>query len=432
MLKLKSRELVASAYESVLLPKGSTQSERKGRAAKFCKKLGAAIMEGVESRKSRAEMPIDTSKVDWNFIARAGLGEAQYNRIVHQHAGLGPRVSMEATTFDEHWGPLAGQIVFAEIAQQMQEQASVAMDIVTSRFSPFRTEKIPGFGAIDSSQDLTRQKGEQFKEVGFTKEFIQTPETVEYGAIVRLHIRDMMFNRVGGENAIEQFINGAGKTVADTFTDQVYKGGPLGLTNYNYNNQVPGTGLAPYSVAAAGTGFQYWGPNQIVGNPLVDSPSIRNAQALLSQQVGNKNPRALNAMIDNILTSKTQGQIARTIIGQREERQLNGGNTRISTGNGLLNPAPGEYYDDQVGLLAFQNGVATTRQNGAEMWWGGEFKKAWKYLFNYDMQSVSLSGRDTQAYLDSGIVSQVRFSKMGTFSWDMHGVQRVVRCFNAV
>lgn len=405
---------------------------RQGSRANVTRQLieiGNILQKQASAGLSGDQMIIDPEQFSIESLLPVAMGESEYNAFIVNNVnaiqtGRGlQRFSLESTSFAEV-GTLAGQIVFSRIVAQNERAQSRARELVTMENSEFLSEIIPQFGQVNvEDTDTSRKKGERFVEIGMTKNYTFTGEADEQGAIIKLQLRDLIFNRVGGRNMIEEQAKEALKIVQNKMDDKIYDL-PAGLVNYYYNTKDVASGIAPFRTGAP-SGAAYWQPNQNNNNPLTSLAAVQTAQTLLSAQNDKNSGRSLNVMTDAIFTSMSQGQVANRFL-DADLRDTVGGQQAVNDGPRLLK-RPDLIVDEQFVNHLQNNGVTTTLANAQNIWLTGDFKRAWRYRRVYEMKSIIMSGENTQAYLDSGVIWQGRVSEFGNAYWDMHGPQYVAR-----
>lgn len=413
---------------------GGDPRRAKYEAAKWI--ANTIALEVLVEKKARKDLTIDPRDIDFHDLAKVFMAaEAwaavannrgdDYSRALHMESG-------DPIRLGDFFGPLGGQIIFSEIALSMQEEDDISAQLVTERASRFRFERIPWFQEFKDEQPNTRESGEAFKEIGFGREFIETPLTEEFGRLITVEERDIFFERLsqnGGMGVMDK-ARQVGKVIAWEKQDKILKGGPLGLVNYNWSRALPGAGLAPY-VTGAPTPPADW-TNQLPGNPLVDKNSLQVLQDLLDAMVDPVSGRAVETDGVNLLTSKANRYNAQHIVNAIETREVRpSGIETLTRGNGL-NVTPSLHHSQQVARLAASTGVSTSLANAAGMYWYGNFKEAWGWLSNWGMQVVSYGGTNTEQYVSRGVILKVRAGMMGGFHWRANGPRKVTRSYNVL
>lgn len=286
-------------------------------------------------------------------------------------AGKGVQL-LEAGVDTSNFANITGQIVFSSVMDAWNLPAFIADQCCTTVPTGFSGEKIPGMGQIGDEAEIVNES-EPYPMVGFSEEWVETPATTKRGFIVPVTKEAVFFDRTGiltqrASDVTTWLRVSKEKRVLDTV---------LGITTSYKRNGV--AGIATYGDSS---GTHDW-DNLAASNALVDWTDIENAELLFDGMTDPSTGEPLIVMPDTLIVPSALKWQADRILSAVEIRYGDGASNTTQTigGNPLTR--------NRGNLRVLSNAFVKARTSSASTWFYGQPAKAFYYMENWPIQSLT-------------------------------------------
>lgn len=264
---------------------------------------------------------------------------------------------------------IMGQITYSMVMQEYAKPVYLAEMLTTNQPTQFNGEKIPGMGEIgDAAEEIA--EGKPYPTVGFAEQFIETPVTTKRGFIVPVTKEAVFFDRINmvlqrASKVSEWVMVNKEKRVLDLV---------LGIVNnYRYNE-------VDYDTYGAASGSRDW-TNVKTSNPLTDWTSIEASELIFDAIEDPTTGEPVNVGVPQLIVPSALKHTARRITRATNinhvDNQANASTIRTESANPL----------DPYTCLSSQ--YIKKRSGSATTWWHGDFQRAFAYMENWPITSVS-------------------------------------------
>jgi len=301
---------------------------------------------------------------------------------------------VDSTAFAE----ITGRVVTTRMIDEYELAIGPANELVTTEPNITNDlERKPGFAGLgDVAEPI--QEGLPYPRVGFGEDYQDMPRGHKYGLIVPITREAVFFDRTG------QVLERAGKVgevLGYRKAREIYQM-VLGITS-NYNWQ--GTAYDTYYPGAAGNPW-----TNIHSQNLVDWTNIDIAEQLFQGMTdpNTSQPISIGGRQIGVMPAAYANAL----------RILNAMDVRHTTAGGVVTVSPNpksarSYTLIDMGVLCRAE-AAATHDFGTpnELWWLGDFKKAFSYRENWPIQTLR-APPNAQDEWDRDIVAQFKGTERG-------------------
>lgn len=275
-----------------------------------------------------------------------------------------------------------GQIIFSTVKEGYNNPQFLWPELSTSQQTPFPYgEIIPGVGAVGDKME-TVGEGEQYPIAGPNEEYLKIPPTVKKGVITAVTREAVVFDLTGrilaeAANLGYSFGVQLEKRVMDVATGAV--------NNYSRNGVATNTFLPSGAYINSGA------------NTFTDWTSVQTAELLFDAMTdpNTGEPITLNAAV--LLVPSALKRVANHVIQaseiQRVDNQANAVTYRTTSPN-VLNQG----FYGQPAYRVLSNAYVKARTGSASTWFFGDFKRAIKRFYNWDMEITQATDNDTMRF----------------------------------
>ncbi|MBR4833997.1 MAG: hypothetical protein IKU86_06675 [Thermoguttaceae bacterium] len=292
---------------------------------------------------------------------------------------------------------IAGQLIYSRILEAYQSEVFCLSKLISTIPTRLNGEKIPGFSSI-ADEAVEIEPGSAYPNVGFSEDYIETPETTKRGLIVPVTREAVFFDRThvvlarAGEVGETLALNKE-KRVADMI---------LGVSNlYQWN----GTSYSTYYAAGSSSPWV----NLLSGNPLETVENVDAAENVLASALDPNTGEPILSEATAALVSPAKRRIANVL--------LRGSNLRCADGTLSSIPNPFEKLAVVSSRIARRQLAKANASASAETldnyWFYGDFKKAFAYMENWPI-TVSVSSAGSEADFSQDVVARFKASERGT------------------
>lgn len=294
---------------------------------------------------------------------------------------------------------ITGQLIFNEMMIGYEKPEFVFSRVIPTKSTKFNGEKIPGltnFGKNDD--DLIVRESMPVQTVGFSEDYITTPETKKRALAVAITKEAIFFDLTG--RIIEQ-ANEVGYQIGFVKERRLAKV-VTGITN---NHVWRGTSYSTYQSSTP------W-VNLLGSTELIDWTDIEAAELLFADMVDPDNGQPILIDPKHLVVMPFKRHTARQILNATEVRKNDGAsNTPVTVGANPLAPNAYEVLSSKVAYKALQDsGVSAS--DAKDYWYFGDLSKAFAYMENWPITVVQAPA-NTQAEFDRDIMFQVKASERG-------------------
>ena len=291
---------------------------------------------------------------------------------------------------------ITGQIIYSKILEAYDLEAFVMSKLVETIPTQFDGEKIPVSGFLENfGREI--HPGMPYPNIGFSEEYVETPQTKKYGLIVPITREAIFFDRT---HLILSRAAEVGETLALGKEKRILDA-VLGVTNtFKWKGKAYNTycSLAtdPYV-------------NAITSNPLTDWDSLEKAENLFANMLDPSTKEPILVEPDTVLVMPQKRGIAHRLFCASEVSYSTSGTTLSES------PNPFARYKVASSRLAYKrlldSGVTAT--NAAGHWYLGNFRKAFAYMENWPI-TVTQSPLGSEVDFTQDIVVRFKASERGT------------------
>ncbi len=263
-----------------------------------------------------------------------------------------------------------------------------------------RTEKF--IGLVESGDtDVVRKPTERHARVNLAERYQETPETQNRGLAIEVSREAALFDET---NLVLQYAEG----VADRLRLRKEKAlidQALGITNnYSY-------GGTTYNTYVASDGL--W-VNVKASNPLADWRDVDEALQLFVDMTDPENGEPIVITARQILAMPQKAMTIEYLLNATETRHSTNSAVDLQVGP---NPLKGRVEVLPTSPWVYRratdtDGLALTADNAANLWFLGDFQKAFAYMENFPLTIVRAAPSDYEM-ADRGLVAAIFIDEMG-------------------
>jgi hypothetical protein len=329
-------------------------------------------------------------------IAEVTLGDARVREMDPRHGGgvslMEAGEGVDVTAFSN----ITGQMVQSKIMDAYQQEAFALSKLVDTIPTRFDGEKIPGIGRV--SDDVAEVRpGMPYPSLGFTEDYIETPQTTKRGFIVPVTREAIFFDRT---HLVLQRAAEVGEVLGlnkeKRLVDLL-----IGTTN---NYKWKGTAYDTYyTVGDAGP----WANS--FTEELVDWTDVDAAEQLFADILDPNPGEPVLVQATTVLVMPAYRHAAHRVFNAAEITYTAGSaETATTAANPLGN------YRVAESRLAYRRVIASGEAAAdAKKWWFiGDFKKAFAYMENWPI-TVTQSPANSEADFNQDIVVRFKASERG-------------------
>lgn len=291
---------------------------------------------------------------------------------------------------------ITGEIIGAAMLGAYQSEAFVASTMVRTIPTRLSGEKLPGASKV--SDDITEvEPGMPYPSLGFSEEYIETPETTKRGLIVPVTREAIFFDRT---HLVLQRATEVGEILGlnkeKRILDLI-----LGVTN-NYKR-----GGTSYNTYYASGDSGPW-VNKLTSE-LVDWTDVDEAEQLLADMVDPSTGEPILLGGTTVLVMPAYRHAAHRVFNATEiEYTGSGAASTTSAANPLGN------YTVSESRLAYRRLIASgvAAADAKKYWVIGDFRKAFAYMENWPI-TVTRSPAGSEAEFNQDIIVRYKASERG-------------------
>ena len=279
---------------------------------------------------------------------------------------------------------ITGQVIYSKVLDSFNDPGFLHPRVVTNTPTQFNGEKIPGIGRIGDEAEAIAE-GDVYPTVGFSEEYIETPETTKRGFIVPVTREAVFFDRTGLvlQRAAEVAF-WLGQNKEKRVLDVV-----LGVTN-NYKRN--GTAMDTYIDGGA----DY--DNVQASNALADWTDVETAELLFDAMTDPNTGEPIAVVPNTIIVPTALKHTARRIVNATE---VHHGSDPVTLSVNTL--------DD---YLILTSPLVKQRTGSASTWFIGDPKRAFAYMENWPITVVAAAD-NSEAEFTQDIVARYKVSERG-------------------
>ncbi|MCL2304788.1 MAG: hypothetical protein FWC43_05535 [Planctomycetaceae bacterium] len=292
---------------------------------------------------------------------------------------------------------VTSQIIYNKILESYNREAFALSKLVETISTRLDGEKIPGTtGIADTARSI--HPGMPYPNVGFSEDYVETPNTRKHGLIVPVTKEAIFFDRT---HLILSRAAEVGEVLAINKEKRILDV-VLGITNtFKWKGNA-------YNTYCTGTNDPYI--NAVASNPLVGWESLEKAENLFANMLDPMTKDPILVEPDAVLVMPQKRGIAHRLFHASEVSYSASGETTMSA-----IPNPYTRYKVVASRLAYRrlldSGVTAT--NAAGYWFLGNFQKAFAYMENWPI-TVTQSPLGSEADFTQDIVVRFKASERGT------------------
>lgn len=332
-------------------------------------------------------------------LAEATLSAERVRRMDPRSGGvclLEAGDGVDATAFSN----ITGQIIQSQILEAYNQEAFVLSKLVSTIPTRLDGERIPGVGRLSDNVSEVRP-GMPYPSLGFSEDYIDTPQTTKRGFIVPVTKEAVFFDRT---HLILQRAAEVGEVLGlnkeKRLLDLL-----VGTTN-NYSWK--GTTYNTYSATGTGTAPDGNWINQMTAE-LIDWTDVDAAEQLLADILDPNTGEPVMLQATTMLVMPAYRHAAHRIFNATEiTYAADGSSTTTTAANPLGN------YTVVESRLAYRRVIASgqTAANAKKWWFFGDFRKAFAYMENWPI-TVAQSPAGSEADFNQDIVVRYKASERG-------------------
>ncbi len=292
---------------------------------------------------------------------------------------------------------VTSQIIYNKILESYNLEAFAMSKLVETIPTRFDGEKIPGTtGIADFGREIN--PGMPYPNVGFSEDYVETPNTSKRGLIVPVTKEAVFFDRT---HLILSRAAEVGEVLALNKEKRILDA-VLGVTN---TFKWKGKGYNTYCSATADPYV-----NMMSSNPLADWTSLENAENLFASMLDPNTKEPILVEPDTVLVMPQKRGIAHRLFNASEVSYTASESTTMSA---IANPYA--RYNVVSSRLAYKRLLdsGVTAANAAGYWFLGNFRKAFAYMENWPI-TVTQSPLGSEADFTQDIVVRFKASERGT------------------
>ncbi len=303
---------------------------------------------------------------------------------------------VDATAFSN----ITGQVVQAKILEAYHQEAFVLSRLVETIPTRLDGERIPGIGRV-ADEVAEVAPGMPYPSLGFTEDYIDTPQTTKRGFIVPVTKEAIFFDRT---HLVLQRAAEVGEVLGLNKEKRL-----LDLLIGTANNYVwKGSAYNTYSTAGTGTAPDGNWVNQMA-EELVEWTDVDAAEQLLANILDPNTGEPVLVQATTVLVMPAYRHAAHRIFNASE---ISYGGAGAATQTTAANPL-GNYTVVESRLAYRRLLAAGTEASAAKKYWFlGDFRKAFAYMENWPI-TVTQSPANSEAEFNQDLVVRFKASERG-------------------
>lgn len=306
-------------------------------------------------------------------------------------AGSMPLIESGDAVNTANFSNITGQIVYSKILDAYADPIFIGDELCTTIPTRFNGEKIPGMSRIGDGAE-TVPEGKDYPVLGYSEDYIETPQTTKKGMRVDVTKEAIFFDRT---NLVLDRAAEVGRWLGVNKEKRILDTA-LGITA-SYKRL--GTSYSTYVDTP-------W-DNLAASNALVDWTDIETAELLFDGMTDPYTGEPIGVMPNTIVVPTALLATARIILGgfvEKVDMQANAVTYRTAAGT---NPVRASQYR----LVSSQ--YVKARTSSASTWFIGDFKKAFAYMENWPITVVQAPSNAEDDF-KRDVVAQYKASERGT------------------
>jgi len=317
----------------------------------------------------------------------AGGGRRGYHESVIREAPL------DSTAFPT----ITGVLINAKVLEGYDIPAAIGERLTQKIPSRKKDETFAGFDEPENVEEV--KEGNEYQESTMKERYI-TGSSVKMGRIISLTEESIMFDRTGQILRRAQRLGrrarlGKEKSIIKAVVEIEQKYKPSG---------------------SATTAYTTAGYTLHTGNALVDWTDIDNAEQYLAEQTDTQNSDPIDISGANmILVPTALKATGLSIVSATEIEYQNPVNTTAAdfAARRFRNPVAGYVLLSSPLVHQLQVAAGTASATAKSSWWFGDFPEAFGWLQIWDLQTMRMSGQNTEDGFKRDIVEKYKVRYFG-------------------
>jgi hypothetical protein len=364
----------------------------------------------LESTKAKFK-PDDVSILDL-AMGITGLWGSSLQRVLRQysHGGrsadvleAGPVVPSQFANISV-WNAAVAGLVEVRILETYDSPDYISDRLARTIPTRKRTEKFIGIANVADAA-VERTPGNPHARTTLVERYAETPETRNWGMAIEIAAETVMFDETGqvlqrAQAVTERLRLRKEKAIIDMV---------LGVTaGYKYN----GTAYATYQATTP------W-INNLGANPLTDWHDVDEALLLFGNMTDQERSEPVNIIPRQILVMPARFLNARNVLNATQVWHTTNTAADQTIGNNPLNGLAFEMLPTNPGQGAWvyrramdADGLALSATNAKDLWFIGNFQRAFAYMENLPLTIASASPGDYEM-ADRRLVTAIFLDEMG-------------------
>jgi hypothetical protein len=291
---------------------------------------------------------------------------------------------------------ITGQVVRSKVLEGYTQEAFVVSKLIDTIPTRLDGERIPGIGRVKDEIAEVRP-GMPYPSLGFSEDYIETPQTTKRGFIVPVTKETIFFDRT---HLVLQRAAEVGEILGLNKEKRVIDLLIGAANNYKWK----GTGYDTYYTAAQGAPWA-----NVIEEELLDWTDVDAAEQLFADTLDPNTGEPVLISATTVLVMPAYRHAAHRVFNAAEITYTAvDGETATTAANPLGN------YRVVESRLAYRRIVASgVAAADAKKWWFiGDFKKAFAYMENWPI-TVTQSPPNSEAEFNQDIVVRFKASERG-------------------
>jgi hypothetical protein len=302
---------------------------------------------------------------------------------------------------------ITGQLVVSAVLASYQAEEYVASRLIPNRPTRFSGEKIPGITMpSDPGNDpLIVREGQEYPTFGFSEEYVQTPDTIKRGEIIKVTKEAIFFDRTGlvldrAARVGEVIGLNKEKRLLDVL---------IGAVN-NYQEKRAGDSVLTARNTFCATGGEW--TNARFSNELEDWESIDVAEQMFADLLDPNTGEPVLIGGRTLLVPPAKAMTARRILSATEIRVATDTAAQTTVSG---NPLAGMGLRAEVSRLLYRrliDGFSLDADTAGGYWFYGDPGRAFAYMENWPIK-VEQAPLNSEAEFKQDIIVQFKASERG-------------------
>ena len=305
---------------------------------------------------------------------------------------------------------ITGQIVYSAIMQAYQQEAFVFGNLIPTISTRLDGEKIPGIGQLGDEAEVVGE-GMPYPAVGLGEDYVETPSTTKRGLIVPVTKEAIFFDRT---NLVLSRCSKVGEWLGVNKEKRLCDL----VSGYTNNYKWKGTTYDTYSID--GSTGQEGGTaipdliNSIASNELIDWTDVDAVEQLFVNMLDPDTGEPIIMTGSQVVVMPAKVHAANRVFNATQIVYGAGGSTTATSLTYANNPLATNYtlYKSSLLYRRILATVETTVANAKNMWFMGDFRKAFAYMENWPI-TVTQAPQNSEAEFNQDIVAQFKASERG-------------------